>query len=263
MFNRWLLQFLTEHGLPADATLIVHSAFRLLSQQGVRAESVCQTLLQALAAGTLCMPTMTWRTVHAGQPVFDSRLTPSHTGVLTEVFRQQFASHRSLHPTHSVAMAGRHALELTASHHLSTTPCSVNSPYGLLNSSVLLDNAYILLLGVGLESCTFIHHFEELYAPNLYLDAGFTDYQLIDEHGGTHLFQLRKHSKQTRDFHQFGAPLVQQQAMFYGQFAGCDVLLVRAAPLAAVVSRQLQADPAGTLIRHSYWRGQSTAGVAN
>ncbi len=263
MFNRWLQQFLADHGLPTDATLIVHSAFRLLSQQGVRAESVCETLLHALPHGTLCMPTMTWRTVHASQPVFDSRLTPSHTGVLTEVFRQQFASHRSLHPTHSVATAGRHARLLTASHHLSTTPCSANSPYGLLNSSALLDKTYILLLGVGLESCTFIHHFEELSAPELYLVADFTDYQLIDQQGCMHPFQLRKHSKQTRDFHQFGAPLVQQHAMYYGQFAGCDVLLLSAAVLSALVSRQLQADPAGTLIRNSYWRGQATVGVAN
>lgn len=263
MFNRWLSQFFTEHGLPADATLIVHSAFRLLSRQGVRAESVCETLLHALPEGTLCMPTMTWRTVHAGQPVFNSRQTPSHTGVLTEVFRQQFASHRSLHPTHSVAAAGHHADVLTASHHRSTTPCSANSPYGLLNSSAQLDKTYILLLGVGLESCTFIHHFEELYAPELYLEADFSDYQLIDQQGCTHPFQLRKHSKQTRDFHQFGATLVQQQAMFYGQFAGCDVLLLRAAPLSALVSQQLRVDPAGTLIRHSYWRGQSIAGVAS
>ena len=45
------------------------------------------------------------------------------------------------------------------------TPVSANSPYGLMRE----DPAYVLLLGVGLESCTAIHLPEETIAPDIYL----------------------------------------------------------------------------------------------
>ena len=74
--------------------------------------------------------------------------TPSHTGVLTEIFRTRYATARSIHPTDSVAACGADAQRLVARHHLDDTPVSANSPYGLMRD----DPAYVLLLGVGLET---------------------------------------------------------------------------------------------------------------
>ena len=65
-----------------------------------------EALLGHLSGGTLVMPTMTWRTVTPDRPVWDELATPSHTGVLTEVFRTRYATARSIHPTHSVAACG-------------------------------------------------------------------------------------------------------------------------------------------------------------
>ena len=87
------------------------------------------------------------------------------SAVLAERFRLDYASHRSLHPTHSVAAYGRLAAHLTSTHHLDDTPCALTSPYGKARQ----EDAHVVLLGVGLERCTAIHHAEEIVAPEVYL----------------------------------------------------------------------------------------------
>src|SRR5262249_10628173 len=91
---------LQHFGVPRDAVLVVHGAIALLSRQGFRAEAIIETLLDHLPDGSLFMPTMTWRTVTPQQPEWDELATPSHTGVLTEIFRTRYATARSVHPTH-------------------------------------------------------------------------------------------------------------------------------------------------------------------
>ncbi|MCX7153256.1 MAG: AAC(3) family N-acetyltransferase, partial [Proteobacteria bacterium] len=147
-------QILRSGRVPRDAVLVVHSAIAGLSRQGFRAESIIESLLEYLDAGTLLMPTMTWRTVTPQNPIFDEIATPSHTGVLSEIFRTQYATARSLHPTHSAAAYGAAARPLLAAHHLGDTPVPSTSPYGLMRDYP----AHILMMGVGLECCTAIHH---------------------------------------------------------------------------------------------------------
>ena len=186
---------------PRDGVVIVHSAFRGLSQAGWRAEASCEALLAEMAAGTVLMPTMTWRSVTPANPVFSELATPSHTGVLTEIFRTKFATHRSLHPTHSVAGYGPAARALLSTHQLGTTPCPAMSPYGLMRDY----DAWILLLGVGMESCTAIHHAEETIAEDLYvrgMDEAET-YNLIDRSGAVHHVLTRRHKRLPRDFAKF------------------------------------------------------------
>ena len=99
------------------------------------------------------MPTMSWRAVTPQQPLWDEVETRSETGVMTEIFRTRYASRRSIHPTHSVAAQGAAADALVARHHIDVTPVSENSPYGLMRSY----ESWVVMLGVGLESCTAIH----------------------------------------------------------------------------------------------------------
>ncbi len=101
-----LIPILDRMQVPRDGVLVVHSAIATLSRQGFRAEAMIEALLRYLSAGTLVMPTMTWRTVTPEQPLWDELATPSHTGVLTEMFRTGYATARSIHPTHSVAACG-------------------------------------------------------------------------------------------------------------------------------------------------------------
>ena len=207
-------RLLATQNVVRDGILVVHSGIKHLSRHGLRAEAICQALIDAMPNGTILMPTMTWRTVNKDNPVFDEMNTPSHTGVLTEVFRTQFASHRSLHPTHSVAGLGPLAGLLLSTHHWGTTPCAGSSPYGLMRDY----DASVLLLGVGLESCTAIHHAEEMMAPDLYvrpLDEA-ESYTLRDRHGIHHHVLTRRHPRLDRDFAQFGPILADKGQLASG-----------------------------------------------
>jgi len=216
-------------GVPRDGVLVVHSAFRGLSLAGWRAEAACEALLAEMPNGTVLMPTMTWRTVTPAQPVFSELATPSHTGILTEVFRTRFASHRSLHPTHSVAGGGPAAGALLSAHHLGTTPCPATSPYGLMRDY----DAWILLLGVGMETCTAVHHAEEVIAPELYvrpMDQA-EPYELIDRHGVSHAVQTRRHPRLPRDFGKFVPVLEGRGRLVRGQLPGTPWMLFAAKDL--------------------------------
>ena len=243
-----LLPILQRTGVPAGGTLVVHSAIGILSRQGFRAEAMIETLLGHLDGGTLIMPTMTWRTVTPQQPSWDELGTPSQTGVLSEVFRARYATTRSIHPTHSVSAFGRDAERLVARHHLDDTPVSANSPYGLMRG----DPAYILLLGVGLESCTAIHLPEETVAPEIYLRPAEQAelYQCRDRHGVIHAVRTRRHWRLDRDFPQFGPPLQQKGLMHAGTIRGCPYAIVALADLLDAVFAALRADPRGAL-RHA------------
>jgi aminoglycoside 3-N-acetyltransferase len=216
-----------------DGVLIVHSAFAGFSRAGMRAEGFCEAVIAEMAGGTVLMPTMTWRTVTPAHPIFDELKTPSHTGVLTEVFRTRYATHRSLHPTHSAAARGPLAQLLTATHHEGTTPCAGNSPYGLLRDY----DSHILILGVGLECCTAFHHAEETMAPGLYVRPmeEAEDYDLIDRRGVTHHVKTRRHAKLPRDFPKFEPVLKDCGMLAEGQSSGTRWILFSARDLYRVL----------------------------
>jgi aminoglycoside 3-N-acetyltransferase len=191
------------------------------------------------------MPTMTWRTVTPMQPRWDEVHTASETGVLTEIFRTRYAVARSIHPTHSVAGRGPHAAALLSRHHFDTTPVSGNSPYGLLRDY----ESYVLLLGVGLESCTAIHVAEEIINPDLYLFPLNPDefYECRDRYGRVHRVQTRRHQRLDRDFPRFGPRLAQKGLLASGAIAECPYILVPLRHLLREVFAALIANPRATL----------------
>src|SRR5215831_21352613 len=242
---RSLLPLLQRFGVPRHGTLIVHSAIAQLSRQGFRAEAIIEALLAHLAAGNLFMPTMTWRTVTPDHPVWDEIETPSHTGVLSEVFRTGYAVGRSIHPTHSVAGTGPAARLLLTRHHLDDTPVSANSPYGLMRDY----ETYVLMIGVGLETCTAIHLPEETIAPDIYLRPAETAvvYRCRDREGTVHAVPTRRHWRLDRDFPQFGPPLAAEGLLQTGDILGCPYVIVRMRDLLREVFAALIDNPRGTL----------------
>src|SRR5262249_46981051 len=160
-----VVPILERFGVPRDGVLVVHSAIAPLSRRGLRAEAIIEALIEYMRGGNLLMPTMTWRTVTPEHPHWDDVETPSHTGVLTEIFRTRYAIGRSIHPTHSVAGLGPAVPLLLSRHHIDKTPVSANSPYGLMRDY----EAYVLMIGVGLETVTAIHLPEETGTVDLYV----------------------------------------------------------------------------------------------
>jgi aminoglycoside 3-N-acetyltransferase len=240
-----LLPLLEQFGVGRDATLIVHSAIGTLSRQGYRAEAIIEALLSHVANGNLLMPTMTWRTVSRANPSWDEVMTPSHTGVLTEIFRTRYATARSIHPTHSVAGRGSAASVLLSRHHIDSTPVSNNSPYGLLRDY----DTYVLMIGVGLESCTAIHLPEEVINPDLYVrpEAEAEQYACRDRYGVVHSVRTRRHPRLERDFQQFSRPLELQGLLARGRVEGCPYSIVALRHLLQHIFAALIRNPQATL----------------
>jgi aminoglycoside 3-N-acetyltransferase len=234
--------FLADLGIGRGDTVLMHAAFAGLSRCGFRAEDVADQLVDALAAGTIAMPTMSWRAVNPDHPVFDERATPSITGVLTETFRTRCAGPRSLHPTHSVAAAGRAAAWLTADHHRDRTPCGPQSPWGRLAEA----DAVVVMLGCGMETCTLVHYLEETVAPDVYLRDEEETYRCIDRNGEEFAVTTRRHRKLVRNFHKFEALLRSRGLVRDGVLAGVPAFAFRARDLIALGMQHMHTDPFGT-----------------
>ena len=180
---------------------MVHSSFKPLAREGHEPPAVLKAMVDYMSSGTILLPTMSWRYVKPETPMFDELQTPSNTGILTELFRTNYATARSLHPTHSVAGRGKLAEDLLSGHHLDETPCSLRSPFGLLARY----DAWILMLGISMDCCTLIHHIEEIVAPDLYLKprAERETYTCRDRKGREVTVHLRRHLLLPRDYWQF------------------------------------------------------------
>jgi aminoglycoside 3-N-acetyltransferase len=240
-----LVPILERFGVPPDGVLVVHSAIAPLSRRGLRAEAIIEALIDYMRDGNLFMPTMTWRTVTPEHPHWDELETPSHTGVLTEIFRTRYASGRSIHPTHSVAGLGPAAPLLLSRHHIDNTPVSANSPYGLMRDY----EAYILMIGVGLETVTAIHLPEETVNVDLYVRPAETArlYRCRDRHGTVHQVWARRHWRLDRDFNQFGPPLMAKRQLDSGMIENCPYMIVSQRNLLRHVFAALLDNPRATL----------------
>jgi aminoglycoside 3-N-acetyltransferase len=165
--------------------------------------------------------------------------------VLSEIFRTIHATARSIHPTHSVAGWGPAARTLLARHHVDDTPVSGNSPYGLIRDY----DAYVMTLGVGMESATAIHLPEETINVDLYIrpveEAEL--YQCRDRDGTVHVMRARRHRRLDRDFNQFNAPLAARGELEMGLIEDCPYILVSLRALLRHVFAALIDDPLATL----------------
>lgn len=161
-------------GLSDGMTVIVHSSLSSLGTVMGGANTVVSSLLAAVghrgtvampaftpqvadpAPGTVGVPNAAERERRDAVPLFHPGL-PSQMGAIPEAFRKLRGSVRSAHPQVSVAAHGRHADHIVAPHPLEFA-VGRNSPFGRLHDL----EAHILLVGVGHNRNTFLHHAETL-----------------------------------------------------------------------------------------------------
>ena len=163
---------LTALGLPAGATVLVHSSLSRLGWVAGGAHAVVLALVDVLGAmGTLVMPTHSthlsdpagwahppvpetwWPVVREATPAFDPALTPTRgMGAIVECFRHLPGVVRSTHPTLSFAAVGPRATEIVGAH-------SLNDGLGEASPLARLYDAdgWVLLLGVGHQNNTSLH----------------------------------------------------------------------------------------------------------
>ncbi len=188
-FEKKMIDQLRALGVRAGSDLLVHSSLRSLGPLEGGAETVIRSLLGAVGEeGTLLLPGLSYRTVHAAHPVFDLLETPVCVGALPEYFRRRAGTQRSIHPTHSVCGLGRRAAVLLAEHQLDHSPCGRHSPYYKLKE----EGGQILFIGCGLRPNTSMHGVEELSEPP-YLFNGMVDYD-IRQAGAVRRMRVRSHN---------------------------------------------------------------------
>ena len=163
---------LTALGLPAGATVLVHSSLSRLGWVCGGAPALLAALERALGpAGTLVVPTFTpdlsdpagwrrppvpeswWAEIRRSMPPYDPDRTPSRgMGALAELVRTQPAAVRSPHPQTSFAGLGPLAGKLLGSHPPAPR-LGPGSPLDALSRS----GSLVLFLGVGWARNTSFH----------------------------------------------------------------------------------------------------------
>lgn len=239
-------------GVRAGGTLLVHSSLSSLGWVEGGAASVVDALRAVLGEeGTLVVPTLTFDTVTARQPVFHETLTPSIVGRVTEEVRARRGALRSLHPTHSVAAIGPGAASLVEGHHRWDTPCAPGSPFGRL----VEREAQVLMIGVGLESFTMLHAFEEWAGVPWLFNRTELLYSITRE-CEIHRVESRRHTDvphyEARDFPSLEPVLVGAGAVAYGKAGTAELRLVDAVLARNALVPLLEKEPDAVL----GWRGE-------
>ena len=143
-------------GLNPGDSVIVHSSYRSIAPVEGGPAGVAEALLQAVGPeGNVMLPTFNYSRP-VPEPWYDPALTPCRTGIIPELGRQRPGAVRSLHPTHSVAVLGPRAEDLTRDH-LEGRALGVGSPLDRLARL----GGKVLLLGVGHVSNSAVHVGEE------------------------------------------------------------------------------------------------------
>jgi aminoglycoside 3-N-acetyltransferase len=124
---------------------------------------------------------------------FDVRTAKNAMGAIANIVMQQEGCLRSLHPSHSTLALGANAAQYINGHENDSTPFGPHSPYAKLTR----NRGQILMFGVGLNSVTNFHVYEDLLGALL----PFEVYQprryripCIDRHGRTVVVESTCHS---------------------------------------------------------------------
>ena len=221
-----LLGCFADVGVRPGGTLLVHSSLSSFGTVRGGEHTVIDALLETVGPdGLLAMPTHTWSTVSAQQPIFHQHLSPSITGRITESFRLRPSAVRSLHPTHSVAAIGPDAHEFCSGHELYSTPCSRTSPYG----RVVARGGQVLMLGVGLDCLTLMHGIEE-WAEVPWLFNRVETLHVITTSGSVLTVISRRHTNdphyEERDFPSLEPLLNQAGAIRYGTAGNATIRVI-------------------------------------
>lgn len=234
-----LIDDLKAIGLAGNETLLVHSSMKAVGEVEGRADTVLDAFQKYFAKGTLVFPTFTYSNVTTKNPVFYRQKTPSVTGILTERFRHRPGVIRSNHPSHSLAVLGVGAKELCEGVEFYDTIYDPAGSWGKL----LKRKAYALMLGVGLDCCTFLHAIEEWCDVPVKSQRPVIRY-VIDDAGKRVKVPIHWHTNaHWRNYPIAQDVLEKKGALRRCKFGDADCLLMDCAKAYAVMKPILKATP--------------------
>lgn len=235
-----LLNQLGEMPIDKEGTVIVHSSMKEIGEVDGRADTVLDAFSDFMKDGLLVFPTHTWATINEENPKFYVDETPSHIGILTELFRNRPGVIRSHHPTHSVGALGKGAREFVNHDEQFDTPAARESVWGKL----LDREAKILLVGVDLKRNTFIHGIEEwLDIPNRMNDGHQELISVLADGTEVPSPQIRHISGISNNYWKVENWLADKGVIEYGQFGNAKVLVCDTVGLTNYLTEILKIEP--------------------
>ena len=132
----------------------VHSSLKQVGDVEGNGEGLLECLIEffAQSQGMISFPTHTWDT-----NVLDLRKQETCTGTLSKLALRRNDGIRTNNPTHSMVIFGQGAKKYAKWDETATSSTSPEGCYGRLYE----EDGYILLIGVGQNSNTYIHTVEE------------------------------------------------------------------------------------------------------
>ncbi len=151
-----LYDCLSQFEIPKNHIYIIHSSVLKFGIFEGGAKGILEVLYEVLGnSATILMPTFTFN--YATTKTWDYHASKSEAGALTEFFRKQNTTKRTLHPFHSLAVSGPQKELFLKNKNLSSF--GPGSPFEVLYE----HSAINIALGIGLVGgATFLHHAEEV-----------------------------------------------------------------------------------------------------
>lgn len=152
---------------PRDSVVLAHTSLRAVGEVEGRAEGFLEALIEYFTdgmsqdGGLLCIPTHTWDRIGCdGNITLDMNSSYTCIGTLPSIAAVHPLAHRSVHPTHSMAVFGdaRKAEEFIDGEVMSPTSTYPGGCYGRIYER----GGSILLIGVGHNRDTYLHCVEEM-----------------------------------------------------------------------------------------------------
>ena len=72
---------LAAMGLTGEETILIHSSMKAIGETQKGADTVLDALMEFFEKGLLLLPTHTWKTINAENPVFDVDNEPACVGI--------------------------------------------------------------------------------------------------------------------------------------------------------------------------------------
>ena len=197
-----LLSRLRDLGVASDGVVFVHSSYSPLNGFRGSPALLIATLQQAVGPqGTLLMPSSpytgsTEQYLEAGE-TFDVRRTPSQMGLVSEIFRRQKGTHRSLNPAHPILARGRLSSWFVEGHESCVYSCGPGSPF----EKMVEADARALFFDVELSYLMFFHYLEHLVSDTLPISPYNTEVhpvRVIDPRGHEMVVPVRSFSRRVR-----------------------------------------------------------------
>ncbi|MBQ5335240.1 MAG: AAC(3) family N-acetyltransferase [Oscillospiraceae bacterium] len=152
-----IFTFLKTNGFRRDDKVTIHCSLRAIGKIENGADGLIDAFCAYLSDGLFIVPTHTWDTVVREHPFYDVRTTEPCIGTLAKVAAFRTDGVRSLHPTHSVRVFGKHAAEFVRGEEKAASP----APVGGCLSRLYEEHGKVLLIGVGHERNTYLHAVDE------------------------------------------------------------------------------------------------------